>query len=41
MFDTEYEFEELPILIGATEIAMCTAQPCLKESRGRTTTASP
>ena len=34
MFDTEYEFEELPILIGTTEIAMCTGTALLEGEAG-------
>ncbi|MEX3008597.1 hypothetical protein [Hoeflea sp. TYP-13] len=30
MFDTEFYFEELPILIGKTEIAMCTGTALLE-----------
>lgn len=30
MFDMEYEFEELPVLIGTTEIAMCSGTALLE-----------
>ncbi|MCP4318220.1 MAG: hypothetical protein GY789_19950 [Hyphomicrobiales bacterium] len=34
MFDTEYEFEELPVVIGTTEIAMCSGTALLEGEAG-------